>query len=1216
MVGPPPPPSRPGSATTLLERPPLTTTLDDVFVIPRAEDLSALGFVIKLDQAASSPEAIQRLVHDYVVTPTVARSLPKLFDKINQTVVRGEEYGHILHGGFGSGKSHLMTLLALLLDDHEAAWGKDHPVFHELASRHRSWVSAQRPLVVRAHMLSLRERDSGLDHVLYRAFSDACVARGKEPFVAADYGAILDEIRREAKEFPTFWERADANGIAPSAELFEVIAASGEEAQDQLVRAYLGWKGRSLDGAGVALPWGDGLHRMARHAKEQGFGAVVFLVDEFLLWLTEKNREEFAREINDMNTVVDHSTGARAVPMIVVFAQQQNIASFFPAMSAHDDIHRHLDHHAKRFERTALEDVELRHIVRGRVLRDRKDEDQIDEAIQGFAQAYGKAVDDLLGEHDRDYLAEVYPFHPALIETLVDVSNLMQRERSALRLLYELLAHNAHLPLGEVLPVGRVFEHVFPRAGVEAAYNVEELQRIHDAWYNRLKPEIDRFARHREASNNPLSDERKAALEQVLKTVLLGHVSPRLAGPSGERLTVQRLVALNLADTDGERLRSMINRVGTDLRDLTVPIKELQVVGEGRTAVVSYALGRASLTDVLRHAEDKVRSHHQLLSVFYKVIVEQFPAKMKGILEKPEQGTLFEVKWRETKRVGRVLFANVREQPNATFKLAPGESFRVVIDYPWDEPGHSVDEDRQRVASVRKRDGTQVTAAWLPRHFATQEMEVLRQLAAVQYVVQGGVEGELLQPYGTQERQVLLDQCHTRARTLEQDLIRNIKQAYGEHAQVQALIGHRDPDLHKGDLWVDLERIARELLDRRYPQHPTFGSAPTKDRLKELAAWMTQASNAGASMHYDQSNVSTLQMIGEPLELIRVGQSRATLEHTGRFARRLQELTQTDRVAWSPIADELTETFGLPAEVRDLLLIYVCLSGFRLRENRSGERVEPRIGMNSTAFTLERANVLPLPRWSAARKLAEHALGLDTHEAHRSLTAQDDLFRAAHEQAVVVRGRLQDLHRELQNLEAGDGRRAAQIRQGLDGLAPLVDDSQDSAQALEKWLDGWNDPDAHLAGLCQRASSILGWLNDLDRRSLNHLRRASNPAFQDQIQEVLDDLADLLDAPEHERPLSKNAIADWNQQAEDLLQQIVQGGRSDGDDRGHGGDGTTTGGTEPPPPPPPGTRRRKWEQNHPQLTDLQAMIDEIRDALSSGRVERVELVAHIREEET
>ncbi len=77
-------------------------TLDDAFVIPQAGALQALDFVIRLDSERQQ-DAVKRLVDDYVVTPAVAEALPPLFDHMKKTVTRCEAYGHILHGGFGSG---------------------------------------------------------------------------------------------------------------------------------------------------------------------------------------------------------------------------------------------------------------------------------------------------------------------------------------------------------------------------------------------------------------------------------------------------------------------------------------------------------------------------------------------------------------------------------------------------------------------------------------------------------------------------------------------------------------------------------------------------------------------------------------------------------------------------------------------------------------------------------------------------------------------------------------------------------------------------------------------------------------------------------------------------------------------------------------------------------------------------------------------------------
>ena len=64
----------------------------------------------------------------------------------------------------------------------------------------------------------------------------------------------------------------------------------------------------------------------------------------------------------------------------------------------------------------------------------------------------------------------------------------MQRERSALRLLYELLVvHYPELPLGEFLPVGSAFSAIFP-SPASRQKKVELMQDIHHQYYSRLAP--------------------------------------------------------------------------------------------------------------------------------------------------------------------------------------------------------------------------------------------------------------------------------------------------------------------------------------------------------------------------------------------------------------------------------------------------------------------------------------------------------------------------------------------------------------------------------------------------------------------------------------------------------------------------------------------------------------------------------------------------------
>jgi hypothetical protein len=53
---------------------------------------------------------------DYVITPAVEKELPEILDDMKQVFDRGEEYGRFIHGSFGSGKSHFMTMLSLLIE--------------------------------------------------------------------------------------------------------------------------------------------------------------------------------------------------------------------------------------------------------------------------------------------------------------------------------------------------------------------------------------------------------------------------------------------------------------------------------------------------------------------------------------------------------------------------------------------------------------------------------------------------------------------------------------------------------------------------------------------------------------------------------------------------------------------------------------------------------------------------------------------------------------------------------------------------------------------------------------------------------------------------------------------------------------------------------------------------------------------------------------------
>src|SRR5690606_41298600 len=84
----------------------------------------------------------------------------------------------------------------------------------------------------------------------------------------------------------------------------------------------------------------------------------------------------------------------------------------------------------------------LRAIGERRLLRAKSPEaeQKLNEAFEKSARVREEVLNTLLTrEGDRAMFRQVYPFSPVLIQTLVAISSLLQRERTALKLLLQIL---------------------------------------------------------------------------------------------------------------------------------------------------------------------------------------------------------------------------------------------------------------------------------------------------------------------------------------------------------------------------------------------------------------------------------------------------------------------------------------------------------------------------------------------------------------------------------------------------------------------------------------------------------------------------------------------------------------------------------------------------------------------------------------------------------
>jgi len=1148
----------------------MTLTVTQAFDLPRADQITALGFVIQLAEGAEADT--RRLVGDYVLTPHVREALGGILGTMRATQARGEEHGRFIHGSFGSGKSHFMSFLGLLLEDDAIAWSKDDPLIRDLGATHRPWLGDASLLVVRIHMLTMNQPGWGLDRVIYESFNKALRRRDKPAFEFLHTEGILAEARQEAERYgDVFWRNMELAGICDSQAMFDELAQGSPRDREDLARAYLEYKGRDPASAGMDPNWAEGLQRMARHARDHGFGGVVLLIDELLLWLGAKDARAFTKAINDLVVIVDHADGQRAVPVHVFVARQRNLREFFPDMASEDQLHEYLDHHSKRFELTTLEDVELRHICRERVLK-RREHEAVERCLDSLTERHAKILPLILQHADADYLRDVYPFHPALIEMLIDISNLMQRDRTALRLLYELLViHYPDLPLGELLPVGSAFEAVFAPSGVEGNRRVDDLKAVHGLYYQRFRPAIAELQREMTEDQVGSADRRARALDQLVKTALLAAVSPRLRGTSG--VTLERLVRLNDADVVGELDRAKIATAYQDLVSLSQKVPALQLTGQGKGAVVGVVLRGVNFGEVLDRARARTDNRHARFQTFYRTLKLALGlaresggqlAYDKGFGEGDKNDGPLRVSWRGTKRNGSLALANVRELSYAAFKPPPGEAFRLLVDYPWDEAGHTVQEDRSRANQVRRSEGSMPTLCWLPRHLTPAELATLRDLAACRFILTPAGQDELLANLGPHDRQQVIEQAASMATSMDNQLKATLQRAYKDHGEVIALLSDVDTAVPEPNLAANLERLAGRLLDRTYPNHPQFRAEPRPADLRSLLGWMIEAANTpDRRAPFDDATARVLRALGEPLELVTLGQSHGQLRLDTRYIKAVLDRTQDARASWDAIDDELHNHFGLDEAVRNLFLAFlVRAQGFRARYKLTREVVD--VEVRSTPYAgleLERATLLEVSEWSALRVLARGLFGDDPLGPHRTLAAQDRAAKALRQLASEAREHLQALHAEVVGIvepggDAAATPRLAELKEAMARLKPLLGPDEDSHAPLAAFLAAWpganEGADDPLQTVVRTARAHLDALGRLERTTKTHLEQVTaHPAHGEAVRACLARLTALVGGADAEHPLTTSAVGDWNAGAAALVARLIAAP------------------PEPPPPTPP-----------------------------------------------
>jgi hypothetical protein len=799
-----------------------------------------------------------------------------------------------------------MAVLHALLKGDIAA--RSRPELADAIARY-GWLDSSHFMLVPYHLIGAESLEAAIlggyvDHVRRAHPGSPLPAVYRAQGLLDDARAIRDGMGTAAflAKLPAPEDEGWGDVTAPwtEAEIDAAFAAAPDSALAQrlisdVVPVFLPSYVDSVAGAANAfVPLDAGLAAISAHAKGLGHDGVILFLDELVLWLAGKIADPafVARETEKVAKLVESSDAYRAVPIVSFIARQRDLRELIgvertgaESLSFQDQ----LSYWDGRFATVTLEDRNLELIAEKRILRPRDA-----AAAQRIAGAFrrtdnlpGATRDVLLTDGDGEAFRRTYPFSPAFMQTLVHVSSALQRERTALKLMQQILVERRDdLRLGQLVPLGDLFDAIADGNDQPFTEKLKhEFEQARTLYQRTLRPLLLGQRGLTEEQAAGLGDNAAApgllmafrADDRLVKTLLLAALAPDV--PALRGMTARRLAALNHGTITslipGQEVSEVVRRLRSwsEVAELKVGLEDDPSV---RLQLVGVDLGQ--ILDRVSHVDNPANRRR----LFRELLLSELGIRDDGALELEHQ-----VVWRGSKRTIEIVYGNVRDRSDLRDEIfSPSQDgrWRLVIDYPFDATTRSAADDRARMVEMRDASSRRCVA-WLPAFVTGTVLTKVATLVRVDYLLGGTRLDETATHLGPDDRQRARDLLRNLGDALRTELRLVLREAYGlarpdeNHVldwtdHLVSLDPGLRPRLDVGRSFPDaLAHLVDQCFAASYPQHPDLdpqrkGTVVATVELRTVLDVVRRAADAeGGRVETEKSERLSLQKLAHPLRL-------------------------------------------------------------------------------------------------------------------------------------------------------------------------------------------------------------------------------------------------------------------------------------------------------------------------------------------------------------
>ena len=622
--------------------------------------------------------------------------------------------------------------------------------------------------------------------------------------------------------------------------------------------------------------------------------------------------------------------------------------------------------------------------------------------------------------------------YKALVQALIAASSVLQRERTALKLMLTLLVKKRdELRLGNLIPVGDLWDEI--ATGDQPFSDGRRIQfdNAKKLWNQKLQPLLEQEHRvtWQELKDGQADLQAKRRFEndvRLLKTLLLAALVPEV--PALRTLTAPRLAALNhgsvVSPVPGgeggvvlQKLRSWATRIGEiRVSEDQVPTVSLQITGVD----IEPILANAAQAD-----NDGTRR-----SKLQRILFDMLGISAEGSLLGAQPFYAHEHPWRGTRREVDLYFEVVQE---LSYDRLRGRGAPVlVLGMPFD-PKDRPPSNHLAHARNFNDENAPGGVVWQPSYLSDRALKDLGRLVRLDFLLAGA--GDRLTEAARHLSAGDREQARAILRSLQSALHQRIRAcleaAYGirpdndgcigtavaAEERLVSLDGTFRPQMPVG---ADMKSAVSALLDRlfehRFPAHPTFDEEVRDVVLRRVLERVQHAAGEPNQrvLIEDHADRRHLSAVAVPLKLGVMSQTHLQLsthwaEHFARHAARAGAgaFTVGRLREWM---DE-PRSMGLQPKVQNLVILAFAAQADRTFV-RNGAPIQASLDRIDDTAELREEALPDEAAWTKARERASALFGLAPGEVRKGATVAQ---LAADLKAMVgeKRGQLADLLRQL-----------------------------------------------------------------------------------------------------------------------------------------------------------------------------------------------------------